>query len=103
MMERAEELSVQLLDEEAWERGEMVLVGRSVPVSVWLAKLAEWRMTLSLPPLSRIMGGMYDGGHVLVGTGDTRLAFAVPKATLPLLRDWLTEREYGEIVRRIGR
>ena len=95
--------SVQLLDEAAWERGEVVPVGQRVPVSVWLAKLAEWRMTLSLPPLSRITGGMYDGGHVLVGTGDTRLAFAVPKEALSLLRDRLTEREYGELTRRIGR
>ncbi len=93
---------VQLLDEAAWERGEIVPVGRPVPVSVWLAKLSEWRMTLSLPPLSRITGGRYDGGHVLVGTGDARLAFAVPRAALPLLRDRLTEREYGELVRRSG-
>lgn len=102
-MERAEEPSVQLLDEEAWERGEISPVGRPVPVGVWLEKLAEWRMTLSLPPLSRITGGPYNGGQVLVGTGDTRLAFAVPAPALPLLRDWLTEREYGEIVRRTGR
>jgi len=102
-MERSEEPSVHLLDEEAWERGEILLIGRPVSVGVWLAKLSEWRMALSLPPLSRITGGVYNGGHVLVGTGDTRLAFAVPKAALPLLRDWLTEREYGEIVRRSGR
>ncbi len=94
---------VQLLDEAAWEGGEIVPVGRPVPVGVWLAKLAEWRMTLSLPPLSRITGGRYDGGHVLVGTGDTRLAFAVPRAALPLLRDWLTEQEYRELTRRSGR
>jgi len=95
--------SVQLLDEAAWEGGEVVLVGRPVPVSVWLAKLSEWGMTLSLPPLSRITGGQYDGGHVLVGMGDARLAFAVPRAALPLLRDRLTEREYAELTRRSGR
>ncbi len=101
-MENGTGPSVQLLDEAAWEGGEIVPVGRPVPVSVWLAKLSEWRMTLSLPPLSRITGGRYDGGHVLIGTGDARLAFAVPPAALPLLRDWLTEREYGELVRRSG-
>jgi len=92
--------SVQLLDEDAWERGEILPVGRPVPVGVWLTKLSEWQMALSLPPLSRITGGPYDGGQVLVGTGDARLTFAVPRAALPLLRDWLTEREFGELTRR---
>ncbi len=94
------DMVVQMLDEEAWEQGEIAIVGRPVPVWEWLTKLREWEMRLSLPPLSRITSGPYDGGHVLVATGDTRLPFAVPLAALPLLRAWLPTHEYAEVVRR---
>ncbi len=95
--------TVQLLDEAAWERGEIAIIGRPVPLDEWLGKLREWEMQLSVPPLSRITGGPYDGGHVLMATGDTRLYFAVPVTALPSLRNWLTEREYDGLLRRIGR
>lgn len=92
--------TVQMLDEEAWERGEIAIIGRPVPLEEWFGKLAEWGMRLSLPPLSRITGGPYDGGHVLMAIGDARLYFAVPAAAIPALRPWLAEREYRELVRR---
>lgn len=84
--EEARELTMQLLDEEAWERGEILPVGRSVPVDEWLGQLAVWGMELSLPPLSRIASGPYDGGHVLVATGDVRLAFGASGGTVPAAR-----------------
>lgn len=93
-------LKVQMLDGEAWERGEIAIVGRPVRLQEWFAKLIEWDLRLSLPPLSRITGGPYDGGHVLTAIGDTRLYFAVPAAAIPALRPWLTERDYGELIRR---
>ncbi len=95
--------TVQMLDDAAWERGEISIIGRPVPLDEWLGKLREWEMQLSVPPLSRITGGPYDGGHVLMATGETRLYFAVPAIVLPLLRNWLTEREYNGLLRRIGR
>lgn len=95
--------TVQMLDAEAWERGEIEIVGRPVPVSEWLAKLDEWQMHLSVMPLSRITDGPYHGGHVLVATGDARLYFAVPQEALPLLGNWLSDRDYRELLRRATR
>ena len=93
-------LTVQMLDGEAWERGEIAIIGRSVTLQEWFGKLVAWEMRLSLMPLSRITGGPYDGGHVLMAVGDTRLYFAVPAAAVPSLRAWLPEEEYRELLRR---
>ncbi len=97
------EMTVQLLDGDAWERGEIVIVGRPVILQEWFGKLVEWEMRLSLMPLSRIADGPYDGGHVLVATGDARLYFAVPAAAIPALRPWLSDRDYAELLRRTTR
>ncbi len=94
---------VQMLDGEAWEAGEIAVVGRPVTAREWLATLDEWGMRLSLPPLSRITGGSYDGGHVLTATGDARLYFAVPATALVLLTGRLSEADGRELLRRIGR
>jgi len=93
-------LIVQMLDGEAWERGEIAINGRPVTLIEWFGKLVEWEMQLSLMPLSRITGVPYDGGHVLMATGDTRLYFAVPAAAIPALRLWLSDRDYAELLRR---
>jgi len=93
-------LTVQLLDGEAWERGEIVITGRPVTLMEWFGTLVAWEMPLSLMPLSRITGGPYDGGHVLMAVGDTRLYFAVPAAAIPALRPWLSDRDYAELLRR---
>jgi hypothetical protein len=99
-MMSASDLVVQMLDGEAWERGEIVIIGRPVTLQEWFGKLVEWEMHLSVMPLSRITGGPYDGGHVLMATGDTRLYFAVPAAAIPSLAAWLPDHEYRELVRR---
>jgi len=91
---------VRMLDGEAWEQGEIVITGRSVTVTEWLSKLAEWGMRLSLPPLSRITGGPYDGGQVLMAVNGERLYFAVPAVAVPALRPWLTDGDYRELIRR---
>jgi len=93
-------LIVQMLDGEAWEQGEIAIVGRPVTLQEWFGKLVEWEMRLSLMPLSRITGGPYDGGYVLMAVGDTRLYFAVPAAAIPALRPWLSDRDYAELLRR---
>jgi len=99
-MNGTNEIIVQQLDGEAWERGEIVITGRSVTLQEWFGKVVEWEMRLSLMPLSRITGGPYDGGHVLMAVGDTRLYFAVPAATIPALRPWLSDGDYAELRRR---
>ena len=99
-MNGTNEIIVQQLDGEAWERGEIVITGRSVTLQEWFGKVVEWEMRLSLMPLSRITGGPYDGGHVLMAVGDTRLYFAVPTAAIPALRPWLSDRDYAELLRR---
>lgn len=99
-MQEQTTLMVQMLDDAAWERGEIAIIGRPVPLGEWLAKLDEWAMHLSVMPFSRITGGPYDGGHVLMATGDARLYFAVPATAIPLLHDRLSERDHYELLRR---
>ncbi len=99
-MNGTNDIVVQQLDGEAWECGEIAINGRPVTLTEWFGKLVEWEMRLSLMPLSRITGGPYDGGHVLMATGDTRLYFAVPAAAIPALRPWLSDRDYAELLRR---
>ncbi len=94
------EIIVQQLDGEAWERGEIVITGRPVTLEEWFGRLVAWEMRLSLMPLSRITGGPYDGGHVLMAVGDTRLYFAMPAAAIPALRAWLSDHDYAELLRR---
>ncbi len=96
----ADDVAVQMLDGETWERGEIAITGRPVTLTEWFGKLVEWEMSLSVMPLSRITGGPYDGGHVLMAVGDTRLYFAVPAAAIPALRPWLSDRDYAELLRR---
>ncbi len=93
-------VTVQMLDGEAWERGEIIITGRPATLAEWCGKLIEWGMHLAVMPLSRITGGPYDGGHVLMAVGDTRLYFAVPAAAIPALRPWLSDRDYAELLRR---
>lgn len=96
-------LTVQLLDGEAWERGEIVITGRPVTMKEWFGRLVAWEMQLAVMPLSQITDGPYDGGHVLMAVGDARLYFAVPAAAIPTLRPWLSERDYAELLRRTPR
>lgn len=99
-MTSANDLVVQMLDGEAWERGEIAIIGRPITITEWFSKLIEWEMQLSVMPLSRITGGPYDGGHVLMAIGDARLYFAVPAAGILSLRAWLSDRDYAELLRR---
>ena len=94
------EIVVQQLDGEAWERGVIAIVGRPATLEEWCSKLIEWEMHLAVMPLSRITDGPYDGGHVLMAIGDTRLYFAVPAAAIPALRPWLSDHDYTELRRR---
>jgi len=99
MMDR-KEIVVQQLDGEVWECGEVAIVGRPATLEEWCSKLIEWEMHLAVMPLSRITGGPYDGGHVLMVIGDTRLYFAVPAGAISALRPWLSDRDYAELLRR---
>lgn len=79
---------VQMIDEHAWEAAEVVPIGRSVTVEDWLSKMREWGMELSLPPVSHISGGTYDGGRVVIADNERgRLYFAVPSLACAVLAD----------------
>lgn len=85
-MGEAQEATVQLIDEYAWEGAEIVPIGEPLAVSEWLAKLDQLGMALGALPPRRIAGGPYNGG--LVVSADNRrgrLYFAVSAAALPAL------------------
>ena len=85
----------------AWEgAGAVEPVGDGWPVADWLALLRAHDLTLGVLPISRITGGPYDGGHVLVAQDGGRLYFAVPAAAIPALAGHLPADEYAELVRR---
>ncbi len=87
-MAEPEEATVQLIDEYAWERAEVLPIGAPMPVSEWLARLDQLDMTLGKVPPRRIAGGTYDGGWVVSADNRRgRLYFAVPAAAIAPLRD----------------
>ena len=100
-MREAGEPVVRLIDADAWEGGAIELVGRPVPVAEWLATLDAWGMGLHALPVSRIVDGPYDGGHVLLAQDRAeRLYFAVPAAALPALVGHLPAGEHAALLRR---
>lgn len=56
---------MQLIDEHAWERAEVMPIGEPLPLSDWLEKIDQLGMTLGVVPPRRIAGGFYDGGWVI--------------------------------------
>ena len=86
-MVNEQEATVQLIDEDAWERAEVVPIGEPLTVTEWLAKVDRLGMTLGVLPPRRIAGGPYDGGWVVSAENERgRLYFAVPAAAAPALR-----------------
>lgn len=85
-MAEAQEAIVQLIDEYAWERAEVLPIGEPIPVSEWLVKLDQLGMTLGVLPPRRIVGGLYDGGCV-VSADNARghLYFVMPAAAFMIL------------------
>ncbi len=78
-MVEVQEVIVQLIDEYAWERAEVLPIGEPITVAEWLAKLDHLGMTLGVLPPRRIAGGLYDGGWVISADNQRgRLYFAVP-------------------------
>ena len=73
-MAEAQEATVQLIDEYAWERAEVLPVGEPIPVGEWLAKLDHLGLALGVLPPRRIAGGPYDGGWVVSADNSARAA-----------------------------
>ena len=74
----AQEATVQLIDEDAWERAEVVPIGEPLTITEWLAKVDRLGMMLGVLPSRRIAGGPYDGGWVVSADNQRgRLYFAV--------------------------
>lgn len=92
-----EEATVQLIDEHAWERAEVLPIGEPIAVSEWLAKLGQLGMALGALPARRVAGGPYDGGLVVsADNARGRLFFAVPATALPALAGFLPVAGRGE-------
>ena len=90
-MAEREEATVQLIDEYAWERAEVLPIGEPIPVSEWLAKLDQLDMAFGVLPPRRISGGAYDGGWVVSADNRRgRLYFAVPASVMPALTGCLS-------------
>jgi hypothetical protein len=90
-MAEREESAVQLIDEYAWERAEVVPIGDPIPLSDWLAKLDQVGMALGVLPHRRIASGPFHGGWVVSADNRRgRLHFAMSNATLAKLVDRLT-------------
>ena len=91
-MAEGREATVQLIDEYAWERAEVLPIGAPLAVSEWLAKLDYLGMALGVLPPRRIAGGAYDGGWVVSADNQRgRLYFAVSSAAYSALRDYHSE------------
>lgn len=87
-MAEAQEATVQLIDEHAWERAEVLPVGEPLAVAEWLVRLDQLGMILGVLPPRRIMGGSYDGGWVVSADNQRgRLYFVVPHAAFTTLRN----------------
>lgn len=85
-MAEPEEAIVQLIDEYAWERAEVVPIGDPITVSEWLAKLDCVGLMLGPLPPRRIAGGPYDGGWVVSADNERgRPFFAIPAAVNSIL------------------
>lgn len=85
-MAEVQEATVQLIDEYAWERAEVLPIGDPMPISEWLMKLDQRGMTVGVVPPRRIAGGQYDGGWVVSADNMRgRLYFAVSGDALSLL------------------
>ena len=77
---------VQLIDEHAWERAEVLPIGEPIAVAEWLAKLDHLGMVLGVLPPRRIAGGPYAGGWVVsADNAHGRLYFAVPASAFSAL------------------
>jgi hypothetical protein len=78
-MAEAQEATVQLIDEHAWERAEILPIGAPLSVSEWLEKLDHLGMALGVLPPRRIANGPYSGGWVVsADNARGRLYFAMP-------------------------
>ncbi|HEU5422240.1 MAG TPA: hypothetical protein VFU72_01770 [Nitrolancea sp.] len=94
-------LTVQVIDRTAWEGAGIVEpLGEPIPLAELLAQLPQHRLALRVLPASRIAGGAYAGGHVLIAQNGDRLYIAVPPAAIPQLAGVLPADEYAALVRR---
>ena len=78
-MAETQEATVQLIDEYAWERAEVLPLGAPIALADWLGKVEQLSMTLAVLPPRRIAAGAYRGGWVVsADNARGRLYFAMP-------------------------
>jgi len=77
-MAETQEATVQLIDEHAWERADVLPLGDPLPLAEWLGKVEQLNMTLAVLPPRRIADGQYRGGWVVSADNERgRLYFAL--------------------------
>lgn len=100
-MKDAGEITVVIPNEKAWERQELVPITSPIPINEWLDIVHSRGMRVLAPPFSRIVEGLYEGGHVIaLDDAAGRSWFAVPREAVPLLREHMDPAEYEELVGR---
>jgi len=85
-MTETQEATVQLIDEHAWERADVLPLGDPLPLAEWLGKVEQLNMKLAVLPPRRIAAGPYRGGWVVsADNARGRLYFAMPPAAFMIL------------------
>lgn len=95
------EIVVQIMYDHAWEeQGVLDFITEPLLLTEFLAHFGDVELEFHAIPFSRIVGGPYDGGHVICGTGFDRFYFPVMPAQIPLLKASMELEHYADLVRR---
>ncbi len=104
MMSSAD-ITVAMIHPPTWENdGEDSPITDPIPVDEWLERVSGpgWELE-TLPDDSLIVGGPYDGGHVIMvhnEVEDNTFLFAVPPEAIPLLGGLLPDDQYRKLLER---
>ncbi len=96
-------ITVSMIHIPTWENElKVVEITQPIPVEEWLQKSTGPGCELEIPPYdSRIEGGRYDGGHVVMvhdAEEDNTYLFAIPPEVIPLLQGLLPEDQYRQLL-----
>lgn len=99
-MRDTSELTVHEIYDKAWRVGHVDPLGdKPTPLDRFLGVVREMGVRLRAEPNGALESGPYAGGQVIAAdTNDGRLYFMIPPEAIPLLRDYLTEEDYRELM-----
>lgn len=99
-------LAVSLIHIPTWENDlEVYEITDPIPVGEWLEVVTRPDRELEVLSYdSRITGGRYDGGHVLMlHTADNTFMYAVPPEAIVLLEGLLADDQYHTLIKRTSK